>query len=87
MRLLFAVDGRPWVGNKNRPIGSGRDLRATQSKKLHEIQDMLQELAPKDLNEMAAARHPTVQHSSAHCHWNLFHCAETQKDGDPSCHG
>jgi len=29
--------------------------RATQSKKLHEIQDLLQELPPKDLNEMAAA--------------------------------
>ncbi len=28
--------------------------RATQSKKLHEIQDLLQELPPKDLNEMAA---------------------------------
>ena len=29
-------------------------LRAGQSKKLHEIQDMLQELSNKDLQELAA---------------------------------
>lgn len=33
--------------------GASDSKLATQSKKLHEIQDMLQELAPKDLNEMA----------------------------------
>lgn len=42
---------------KSEDSGASDSKLAAQSKKVHEIQDLLEELPPKDLNEMAAPCH------------------------------
>lgn len=42
---------------KSEDGGASDSKLAAQSKKVHEIQDLLEELPPKDLNEMAAPWH------------------------------